>query len=77
MKNLNLRGRRGELPEKEEAILISKEKVRRLCKSNYHGPSGSIVNHKKEVFSDGWTRWVCLMCGQVKFSIGMTFKEGM
>jgi hypothetical protein len=58
MKNLNLRGRHGERTEKEKPILISKEKVTRFCLSNYHPPSGSIVNHTKEVFSDGWTKWI-------------------
>ncbi len=72
MRNLNPRL---EVPEKEEPVLISVEKVKRLCNSNYHGASGSIIMHTKEVFSDGWTRWVCFTCGQVKFSRGMTFKE--
>ena len=74
MRNLKIRE---ELPEKEEPIRISKDKVTRLCWSNFHGSSGSKAMHTREIFSDGWTRWVCGSCGQVKFSIGMTFKEEM
>ena len=62
------------MTEKEELTLISTERVKRLCKSGAHRSPGSILPHKKEVFSDGWTRWVCSKCGQVKFTIGMTFK---
>jgi len=47
------------MTEKEEPTLLSTEKVKRLCESGAHKPSGVIVLHKKEVFSDGWTRWVC------------------
>ncbi len=76
MRNLNLRE---ELPEKEEPVRISKEKVYRSCKSKSHDPPGKIVSHIKEVYSDGWTKWICLSsnCGQVKFTRGMTFKEGI
>lgn len=76
MRKLNLRW---ELPEKEEPVRISKEEVKRSCKSKSHDPPGKIVRHTKEVFSDGWTRWVCLAtnCGQVKFTRGGTVKEGM
>ena len=35
------------------------------------------IPHKKEVFSDGWTRWECLNphCGQIKFTRGEKLKE--
>ncbi len=58
------------MTEKEEPTLISTEKVKHLCESGAHKPSGVIVLHKKEVFSDGWTRWVCSQCGQVRFTMG-------
>ena len=76
MRNLSLRK---ELPENEEPIRISKEEVKRSCKSKSHDPPGKIVRHIKEVYSDGWTRGECLSsnCGQVKFTRGGTFKEGM
>ena len=64
-----------EMTEKEEPILLSTEKVKRICKSGAHKPSGAITLHTKEVFSDGWTRWVCSKCDQVKFTTGMTFEE--
>ncbi len=63
------------MTEKEAPTLISMEKVKRLCKSGAHKPPGAILLHRKEVFSDGWTRWVCYKCGQVKFTRGITFKE--
>ena len=72
MRNLNLRE---ELTEKEEPIRISKEKVRRLCKSSAHTSPGANLIHTKEVFSDGWTKYVCHTCGQVKFTRGITVKE--
>jgi len=60
-----------EMTEKEEPKLLSTERiVKRLCKSSAHKPPGAITAHKKEVFSDGWTRWVCSQCGQVKFVLG-------
>jgi len=76
MRNLNVRW---ELPEKEEPVRISKEKAKRPCKSKAHKPPGKFVLHTKEIYSDGWTKWTCckVSCGQVKFSIGMTFKEEM
>ncbi len=76
MSNLKLQE---ELPEKEEPVRISKEKVKRPCKSKLHDPPGKIVRHTKEVYSDGWTKWICLAtnCGQVKFTMGITVKEGM
>ncbi len=48
-----------------------------MCKSKAHHPPGKIVRHIKEVYSDGWTKWICLAphCGQVKFTKGMTVKE--
>ena len=59
------------MTEKEKPTLLSTERiVKRLCKSGAHRPPGSITIHKKEVFSDGWTRWVCSKCGQVKFTRG-------
>ena len=65
------------MTEKEEPTRISKEKVKRMCKSKAHHPPGKIVSHIKEVYSDGWTKWICLTphCGQVKFTMGMTVKE--
>jgi len=64
------------MTEKGEPRLISTERrVKRLCKSGAHKPPGAILLHRKEVFSDGWTKWVCYKCGQVKFTRGMTFKE--
>jgi len=65
------------MTEKEEPIRISKEKVKRLCKSKAHASPGKIVRHMKEVYSDGWTKWICLTsnCGQVKFTRGITVKE--
>jgi len=76
MKNLSLREHYEEMTGKGEPTLISTERiVKRLCKSNTHRPPGAITIHRKEVFSDGWTRWVCSECGQVKFTKGMTFEE--
>jgi len=59
--------------EKEEPTLISKKKVKHLCKCWSKKPI--LKRHTKEVFSDGWTRWVCSNCGKIKFTTGMTFKE--
>jgi len=56
--------------EEEVHLRISKEKVRRMCKSSSHASPGSLFVHTKEVFSDGWTRYVCNTCGQVKFTMG-------
>jgi len=56
------------MTEKEEPILISKEKVQRLCKCWSENPT--LKRHTKEVFSDGWTKFVCSQCGQVKFTRG-------
>ena len=61
------------MTEKEAPTLISKEKVEYLCKC--WSKKSTIKLHTKEVFSDGWTRWVCSKCGKVKFTRGMTFKE--
>ena len=74
MKKSNLRERHEEMAEKEEPTLISKKKARHLCKRSKHDPHKA-TPHTKEVFSDGWTRWVCSKCGQVKFTKGMTFEE--
>ncbi len=60
-----------EVTEKEEPTLISKEKAKHPCKCSEH----RAVLHKKEVFSDGWTKWICSKCGQVKFTRGKTSKE--
>ena len=54
--------------EKEEPTLISKKKVKHLCKCWSKKPS--LKRHTKEVFSDGWTRWVCSNCGKVNFTRG-------
>lgn len=57
------------MTEKEEPTLISTErKVKSLCKCWSKKPI--IKLHTKEVFSDGWTRWVCSNCGKVKFTRG-------
>ena len=57
------------MTEKEEPTLISTEKkVKHLCKCWSKKPI--IKVHTKEVFSDGWTRWVCSNCGKVKFTLG-------
>jgi hypothetical protein len=57
------------MTEKDGPTLISTEKkVKRLCKCWSKKPI--IKLHTKEVFSDGWTRWVCSNCGKVKFTRG-------
>ena len=61
------------MTEKKEAALLSTEKVKRLCKC--WSKKSTIKLHTKEVFSDGWTRWVCSQCGKVNFTRGMTFKD--
>jgi len=64
------------MTEKEEPTSLSKEKVKIRCKcwiGKHEKPT--FKTHKKEVFSDGWTKWTCSFCGQVKFTIGMTFEE--
>lgn len=78
MNTHNLR-RHYETTEKEEPTLISTEKAKRPCKCtklDHRDPNIRNTLHRKEVFSDGWTRWVCSKCGQVKFSKGMMFEEG-
>lgn len=65
-------------PEKEEVTVISTEKAKRPCKCRKLDKRDPVIRttpHTKEVFSDGWTRWTCGDCGQVKFSMGMTFEE--
>ncbi len=57
------------MTEKEEPTLIlTEKKVEHLCKCWSKKPT--IHPHTKEVFSDGWTRWVCSNCGKVKFTRG-------
>ena len=57
------------MTEKEEPTLISTEKkVEHFCKC--WSKKLVIKLHTKEVFSDGWTRWVCSNCGKVKFIRG-------
>ena len=56
------------MTEKEELTLISKEKIEYLCKCWSKKPT--IKLHTKEVFSDGWTKWICSKCGKVKFTRG-------
>jgi len=56
------------MTEKEEPTLISKEKVEYLCKC--WSKKSTIKLHTKEVFSDGWTKWICSKCGKVKFTRG-------
>jgi len=59
------------MTEKEEPTLLSKEKVKILCKCWTKKPtSPTLKTHTKEVFSDGWTKWTCSECGQVKFTMG-------
>ena len=54
------------MTEKEKPTLLSTEKKsQRLCKCWSKEPA--LKRHRKEVFSDGWTRWVCSNCGKVKF----------
>ena len=57
-----------EITEKEKPTLLSTEKVKRLCKCWSKEPTLKLQT--KEVFSDGWTRWVCSNCGKVKFTRG-------
>jgi len=76
MKDLNLQEHYEKMTEKEEPTLISTEKIKILCKCWTKKPTPpTFKTHTKEVFSDGWTKWICSECGQVKFTIGMTFKE--
>ena len=75
MKDLNLREHYEEMITKGDPTLLSTKEVKRLCKSNTHRPPGLITLHTKEVFSDGWTKWICLSCGQLKFTMGLTIKE--
>jgi len=63
------------MTEKEEPTRISKEKVKRLCKCWTKKMDPILKIHTKEVFSDGWTRWVCSNCGQVKFTMGEEDQE--
>jgi len=57
------------LTEKEGPILISTErKVERLCKCWTKKVPPTLKLHMKQVFSDGWTRYVCARCGKVKFT---------
>jgi len=63
------------MTEKVEPILISMEKVKRLCKCWVKPKPPTLKIHTKEVFSDGWTRWVCSKCGQVKFTRGIIVEE--
>ena len=64
------------MTEKEEPTLISTEKINHLCKCWSKKPTlPTLKTHTKEGYSDGWTKWVCSECGQVKFTIGMTFEE--
>jgi len=56
------------MTEKKKPVPISTEKVKRLCKC--WSKEQTIKLHTKEVFSDGWTRWVCSQCGKVKFTMG-------
>jgi transposase-like protein len=55
---------------KRKIMLISTEKVNHLCKCWTKPRPPSLKRHTKEVFSDGWTRWVCSNCGKVKFTWG-------
>ena len=69
--------RRDEAVVPEPVVRLSRGKGRRPCKCTVAGkkvPPGFIL-HSEEVFSDGWTRWVCSGCGGVKFSFGLVFEE--
>ena len=60
-----------------EPTLLSTGKAKILCKCWSGKPKPPTAKlHSKEVFSDGWTRWVCSNCGKVKFTMGMTLEEG-
>jgi len=59
-----------EITEKVKPILLSMEKVEILCKCWSESKKFTLKIHTKEVFSDGWTRFVCSRCGQVKFKRG-------
>lgn len=76
MEKTNFRRHYEEVPKK--VTVISTEKVKRICKSSAHrdlnrGPRSFV--HIKSVLSDGYTKWECRTCGQVKFTKGITFKE--
>ncbi|MBA7552611.1 hypothetical protein ES705_45180 [subsurface metagenome] len=56
---------------KEGPVLVSAGKVKRVCKCWVKKPKVPTFKlHTKEVFSDGWTKFVCSDCGQVKFALG-------
>ncbi|GAF90710.1 unnamed protein product [marine sediment metagenome] len=63
----------------EKAVLVSSGKAKYPCKCTKRDPKDSPkpILHSYRVFSDGWTRWVCLKpgCGGVKFSRGKEVKE--
>ena len=58
--------------EPVEVTTVSTGKAEYPCKCRKSGEDDmpKLTLHRKEVLSDGWTRWVCLKCGQVKFSRG-------
>ncbi len=58
--------------KKVKPTLISTGKVKHPCKCTVISKKDppKTTSHTREVFSDGWTRWVCSKCGQVKFSKG-------
>lgn len=53
----------------KEPTRISKGKRRLLCKCSKYDPVKD-PPHTVEVYSDGWTKMVCIKCGQVKFERG-------
>jgi hypothetical protein len=63
-------------PEEEEEgsetekMSVGVEKVQRMCASNAHKSEGVMTKHTKEDLGDGWTKYVCSSCGQVKFAVG-------
>jgi len=70
MKNLNYRNLYEEMTEKEKTPLISTKR-----KSNISASVGCARKlYTKEVFSDGWTSWICSNCSKLKFTRGTTFK---
>ena len=51
------------------------ETVERLCESSSH-PEPIRTLHTEELLEDGWTRRICLECGQVKFTKPSSERRG-
>ena len=54
-----------------DVIRLSKKKVRRPCKSTEHQPNWAMGFHSEEIYSDGWTKLVCIRCGRVSYQLIM------